>query len=123
MTNNKDDFAKLGFEIAHIGINTSDADTALATAEWFQTLFGWPVRTGKDSLYVGPKLEIMKSGGRGTHGHIAVATNDIETAKAYLESRGCLFAADSAKYDDQGKLIVIYFKVEIAGFAVHLLQK
>ncbi|HYH03763.1 MAG TPA: VOC family protein [Bacillota bacterium] len=117
------DIEKLGFEVAHIGINTAGDSQALAAAERFHFLFGWAVQSGKDSLYAEPKLEIMKNGGRGTHGHIAVATNDINAAQNYLESKGCVFAADSAKYNEQGKLIVIYLKDEIAGFAIHLLQK
>jgi 2-dehydro-3-deoxyphosphogluconate aldolase/(4S)-4-hydroxy-2-oxoglutarate aldolase len=113
----------MGFEVVHLGINAADHEKALAAAQWFGSLFGWPAQQGKDSIYAGPKLEIMKGSGRGTYGHIAVATNDIHAAQAYLEGKGCAFAADSAKYDHQGKMIVIYLKDEIAGFAVHLLQR
>ncbi len=113
----------INFEVVHLGINTPDNETALAAAKMFGALFGWQVEPGKDSIYAGPKLELMKGGSRGTCGHIAVAVNDIHGAKAYLESKGCAFAADSAKYDPEGKLIVIYLQDEIAGFAVHLLQR
>lgn len=113
----------MNFEVVHLGINTTGDEMALAAAKMFGALFGWPVEPGKDSIYAGPRLEFMKSGGRGTHGHIAVAVDDIHAAKAYLENKGWAFAVDSAKYDAAGKLIVIYFQDEISGFAVHLLQK
>jgi 2-dehydro-3-deoxyphosphogluconate aldolase/(4S)-4-hydroxy-2-oxoglutarate aldolase len=117
------DLAKMNFEVVHLGMNAPDHEKALEAAQWFEALFGWPVRPGKDSIYAEPKLEIMAGGGRGTYGHIAVATDDIYAARAYLEGKGCAFAADSAKYDAQGNLIVIYLKDEVAGFAVHLLQR
>ena len=114
---------KIGFEVVHLGINANDQKTALAVAQCFEMFFGWPVEQGTQSIYAGPKLEIMKGDGRGTHGHIAVAVNDIHEAKAYLERKGCTFRDESAKYDAEGNLIVIYLKDEIAGFAVHLLQR
>lgn len=114
---------KLDCKVVHLGVNTLNNEKALVAAECFGSLFGWTVKPGKDSIYAGPSLEFMKNGGRGTYGHIAVAVNDIHTAKAYLENKGCVFAADSAKYDAEGKLIVIYLQDEIAGFAVHLLQR
>ena len=123
MEQKNDILDNIGFKVVHLGINASDPKTALATAQWFETFFGWPVEEGNQSIYAGPKLEIMKGGGRGTHGHIAVAVNDIHEAKAYLEGKGCTFQDESAKYDAEGNLIVIYFKDEIAGFAVHLLQR
>ncbi|MBL7006330.1 MAG: VOC family protein [Spirochaetia bacterium] len=110
--------------IDHIGINCKDSSTALQNAELFNSLFDLGVTDGKDSVYAGPSIELMKNGiSRGTCGHIAVATNDIEKAKSLLESRGFEFDPDSSKYDSSGKLIVIYLKLEIGGFAIHLLQK
>lgn len=123
MTGKTNSPEKLNFEVVHIGLNTPDNEEALATANAFATLFGWQVKEGKDSIYAGPWLEMMKGRGRGTHGHIAVAVDDIQAAKAYLEKKGYAFATDSVKVDADGKMIVIYLKDEIAGFAVHLLQK
>jgi 2-dehydro-3-deoxyphosphogluconate aldolase / (4S)-4-hydroxy-2-oxoglutarate aldolase len=37
--------------------------------------------------------------------------------------QGVSFNQDSTKYDNNGNMAAIYFKDEIGGFAVHLLQK
>lgn len=113
----------LEFQVAHIGINCPDEADALTQAAYFQRLFGISAQDGKDSVFAGPLLELMKAGGRGTHGHIAVSTRDIGKARAYLEEQGCRFDESSAKYDGDGNLIVLYLTEETAGFAVHLLQR
>ena len=64
----------------------------------------------------------MKKKYLGKNGHIAVATNDIEKAKAYLAVRGVELDEETAKYKN-GKMIAIYLKEEIGGFAIHLVQK
>ena len=64
----------------------------------------------------------MKKPFRGTHGHLAIATNHIARAKWHLERKGYVFDEASAAIKE-GKLVAVYLKDEIAGFAVHLLQK
>jgi len=112
------------FEIAHIGINLPNAQEAKKTAALFSSLFHQKVgKESRSSLYAGDFIELMKAPGRGTHGHIAVATNDIEGAKRWFESQGFLFAEDSIKRNQNGDMTVIYFKDEIAGFAIHLFER
>jgi 2-dehydro-3-deoxyphosphogluconate aldolase/(4S)-4-hydroxy-2-oxoglutarate aldolase len=65
----------------------------------------------------------MKSPYFGKNGHIAIATNSIGRARAYFERQGVEFLGDKAKTDAKGNIIAIYFKEEIGGFAVHLVQK
>ena len=65
----------------------------------------------------------MKSNGLGAKGHIAVRTNYLNRAIAYLERQGVRFNADSAKFNAKGKMVAIYLEQEIGGFAVHLVQK
>ena len=113
----------LGFEVVHFGVNCSGREEAMRQAGLFLRLFGILSAEGKDSVYAGPLIELMKGNGRGANGHIAVATNDIHAARIYLESLGCTFDEASVKWNDRGELIVIYLQEEIAGFAVHLLQK
>ncbi|HLV10613.1 MAG TPA: hypothetical protein VKY40_10410 [Halanaerobiales bacterium] len=114
---------ELGFEVVHIGVNCTDELTAKKNAELFTSFFGFQKEDGKDSLYAGSFVELMKGDGRGQHGHIGIATNDINKAQRYLEKKGLVFDPDSMKYDNDGKPLVIYLKKEIAGFALHLLQK
>ena len=68
------------------------------------------------------EFEIMKKPGRGTHGHIAILTNNVDRAIYHLSQRGVKFDMDSKNVKD-GKTIAIYFADEVAGFAIHLVQK
>ena len=112
----------LGFELAHVGVNCDGEDEAVKTAEMFARLFGWPIKNGNSSVFSGTAVEVMKKGGRGQKGHIAVRTNFLMRAKAYLERQGFAFDESSLAVKE-GKPVAIYFKDEIAGFAVHLVQK
>ena len=112
----------LGFEIKHVGINCGDEAEAMAVAKKFSVLFGWPVKDGNSSVFAGTAVEAMKTPYLGAKGHIAVGCNSVVRAQAYLESMGFEFNAESAK-EKNGKLIAIYLKDEIGGFAVHLVQK
>ncbi len=113
----------LGFEFAHVGLNLPDADAALGLARQFSELFRFPLKEGNSSNFAGAGLEINKRPGRGAHGHIAVTTNSIPRALAYLRRRGVAVNMDSAKQDAAGKLAAVYLKDEFGGFAAHLLQR
>lgn len=112
----------LGFEVLHIGINSADEAEADKTASAFDALFGWAKEDHSKSVFAGKQIEVMKSNGRGTRGHIAVGTNSVLRAKYFLESQGYKFDEDSATYKN-GKLNFIYLQDEIGGFAVHLVNK
>lgn len=114
---------ELEFEVVHIGVNCPDDLEAKKSAEFFLSFFAFPVKDGKDSIYASSFIELMKGKGRGKHGHIAIGTTDIFKAQEYLEEQGLEFDPDSIKYSNDGNPIVIYLKNEIAGFALHLLQK
>lgn len=110
------------FRVAHVGINFPDAAEAQDAAAKLHALFGLPLVDGSSSLFSGPFLELMKAHGRGTHGHLAIETNDLPAARALLEARGIAFAEDSIKLDNRNHVMVIYLQEEIGGFAIHLLQ-
>jgi 2-dehydro-3-deoxyphosphogluconate aldolase/(4S)-4-hydroxy-2-oxoglutarate aldolase len=112
----------LGFEIAHIGINSGSPDAAMRDAQLLSRLLNWDIKDGSNSTFTGAGFEMMKKPFRGTHGHIAIRTNSILRAKWHLEQRGFAFDETSAN-EKNGKLVSIYLKDEIAGFAFHLLQK
>ncbi len=117
------DYEKHGFEIVHVGLNTGDGTEAQAVAALLKNLFGFRFTEGRDSIFSGERLELMKTPSPGTHGHIAVAVNDIHRAIAFLEASGFELDHHAVKYNAEGELILIYLKQEIAGFAFHLLQK
>lgn len=111
------------FAVSHFGLNLSAEEDAGIEARRFSSLFGLPIVDGRDSIYAGPLIELMKGKGRGTHGHIGIATDDLQGALAYLEGLGYARDPASGKYDEDGRLVVMYLKQEFAGFAVHLLQR
>ena len=86
----------------------------MKAAGTFASLFGFEKKSG--NIFAGSAVI------PGAKGHIAVGTNSVDRAVNYLESQGEEFNMDSAKYKD-GKLTAIYLKEEVAGFAVHLVQK
>ena len=113
----------LGLELAHIGINCADDTEAMKTAETLGALLNMAVKPGNSSIFVGKKeFEIMKKPGRGTNGHIAIGTNNVDRAIYHLGLRGVKFDMDS-KNVKNGKTVAIYMADEIAGFAIHLVQK
>ena len=116
-------FNLLGFQVVHIGINTENEEAALKAANRFSLLFGFQNKIGNSSIFSGESLEIIKSRYFGQNGHIAVATNSVLRARAFFERQGVEFNAESAKTDAKGNTTAIYFKEEIGGFAVHLLQR
>ena len=112
----------LGFEVAHVGINTEDGGAARAVADSFAAAFGFPAKDGASSVFASSGIEVMKSRCLGSQGHMAVRTNRMDAAIAELEKEGFAVNMDTAKYKG-GRLIAVYLKDEIGGFAIHLLQK
>jgi len=116
-------FSLLGLSVVHVGINAEDENAARKAADRFSALFGFQNRDGASSIFSGDGLEIMKSPYLGANGHIAIGTNSVLRARAFFERQGVEFNTESAKTDAKGNLLAVYFKEEIGGFAVHLLQK
>jgi len=113
----------LGMSVVHIGINAENEAAALKAANSFSALFGFQTKPGNSSIFSGDGIEIMKSPYLGKNGHIAIGTNSVLKARAFLERQGVEFNAESAKTDAKGNPSAVYFKEEIGGFAVHLVQK
>lgn len=112
----------LGFEIAHIGINTPDDAASLAVCHAMEAAFGFPTKKGNSSNFAGTQVEVMKSLALGEKGHIAVRTNSIPRAIAVLAGKGIGVRQETAKYKGS-RMQAIYLDREFGGFAVHLLQK
>ncbi|MBE5964155.1 MAG: bifunctional 4-hydroxy-2-oxoglutarate aldolase/2-dehydro-3-deoxy-phosphogluconate aldolase [Lachnospiraceae bacterium] len=114
--------AMLGFELRHIGINASSEEEADGIATSFEKLFGFAKKVGGSSIFAGKEVEVMKAPYLGAHGHIAIGTNYINRAVYHMQLQGFEFDMDTAKYKD-GKMVAVYLKGEIGGYAVHLVQK
>lgn len=113
----------LGFQIGHVGINTTGEAEAEEITDAFDSIFGFAKKAGNSSFFAGTAVEVMKSKGYGDHGHISINTNYLQRAINYLKSQGVEFDEDSAKFDDKGNMTIIYLKRDFGGFRVHLAQK
>lgn len=113
----------LGFELKHIGINCANEEAAVQTAKLFCTVFGFDYKAGNSSIFAGSAVECMKQPCLGSLGHIAMGTNNVERAEAYLRRQGIAFNEDSRQRSPKGQTVAIYLREEFAGFAVHLVQK
>lgn len=114
---------KFRFRIRHIGVNCENGEAALNLAKLFSGMFGFPVKDGKDSVFSSEEIEWMKTPGRGTCGHIGIGTRNFEEARSYLERKGWRFDESSAKFNENGEMIVLYLQEQFGGFAVHLLRE
>jgi len=111
------------FEMAHVGINTKDADEAADIANRFCRLFDLESSEFTGSFFAGSMFEILKGSYLGKNGHIAILTSQIERAVAYLERKGFEINTDTLVYNSEGRLQTVYLKEEIGGFAIHLKQR
>lgn len=112
----------LGFEVAHIGINQDNEEESISVAHAFNNAFNFQIKEGNSSNFVSDAIEITKSKFLGRNGHIAVKTNNIPRAIAYLKQKGIEVDMSTAKTKGD-RLTSVYLKDEFGGFAVHLLQK
>lgn len=112
-----------GFRLAHIGVNTADTAAARKAALLMETMFGFTPKEGRLGIMCGGQLEFMCGPYFGGYGHIAIATNFIERAMAYLERMGFAFREDGLIYGDDGRINAAYLEGDFFGCAVHLLRK
>ncbi len=113
----------LGFTIRHVGINMHTESEADDLATSLEGMFGFAKKPGNSSIFAGEGFEIMKSPYLGKMGHIAIQTNNVDRAVYHLSKRGVTFNMDTAKYDEDGALKVVYLNGEYGGFAIHLVRK
>ncbi len=113
----------LAFKLAHIGINSANADEAAAMAALLGEMLGKTVCNESSSLFVGEReIEIMKQPGRGRNGHIAVQCSNVDRAIYHLGLRGVKIDK-SSMVTKNGKHIACYLDGEIGGFAIHIVEK
>jgi len=119
---NKAMLSMLGFELMHVGMNCETKEEADMAAGMFEKMFGFPKKEGNRSFFAGTALEVMKVPYLGAKGHIAIGTNSVLRAVNFLEGQGFHVNMETAGYKGD-KLTSVYLTEEVAGFALHLLQK
>lgn len=113
--------AMLGLKLAHVGIN-ADAQQYQSLADEFSKLLLCDTQLHSSSCFAGDSVEVMRQG-KGMHGHLGYAVNDVARAVRYYESIGYHFLMEEAIYDVQGTLKAVYFEKELGGWHVHLMKK
>ncbi|MCL2067076.1 MAG: bifunctional 4-hydroxy-2-oxoglutarate aldolase/2-dehydro-3-deoxy-phosphogluconate aldolase [Treponema sp.] len=115
-------FNLLGFGLAHVGINAENEKATVKIADRFSALFGFQNKAGVSSIFSSDCIEIIKSSSIGKNGRIAIGTNSVFRAMAYLERQGVEFNKEGVKTDANGNVTSVFFREEIGGFAIHLVQ-
>jgi 2-dehydro-3-deoxyphosphogluconate aldolase/(4S)-4-hydroxy-2-oxoglutarate aldolase len=113
--------AMLGFAFAHLGIYEENRDKASASAALLWNLFSFSIHETTSSIFAGQGLEITQSPFPGRKGHIAISTNHIQRAIAYLKRKGMSILPETVKEKD-GKPTAVYIDGQVSGFAIHLIQ-
>lgn len=111
-----------GLHVAHVGINAASPEEAREVAELFQTLMGLEPNVTPVSVFADALVEVMSGCGRGEKGHIGFGVNDIVAAEKWFAARGFEINEDSRALNPDGSTKLVYFKRQIAGFAIHLCQ-
>jgi len=113
----------LGFSLHHVGTHLPDSRSVARVAERFSDLFKGSLVTGRNSIMVDGKLEIMSENAHSEVGHIAIGTHSLPRAIHYLERHGVNALEGSEIRSEAGDLIAVYLDVKAGGLAVHLVQK
>lgn len=111
-----------GLHVAHVGINAASPEEAREVAELFQTLMGLEPNVTPVSVFADTLVEVMSGCGKGEKGHIGFGVNDIVAAEKWFAARGFEINEDSRALNPDGSTKLVYFKRQIAGFAIHLCQ-
>ncbi len=112
----------LNFKFVHLGINCKNEDDCKNSSAMAEQLFSFARDERSKSIFAGTPLEFMKMPGRGTSGHIAIGTPNVDRAVYHLARRGAKFDMDTATYDADGSMKFVYIADEIGGFAYHLVK-
>lgn len=112
----------LNLKLAHVGVNVSDEKAKQTACDYASLLRMNLGHEGVGSVFVDTCIEVVKGTGRGVNGHLAFSTPCLERAVRYFRGVGISMDEASARYDQNGKLNVIYFACEIGGFAIHLVK-
>jgi 2-dehydro-3-deoxyphosphogluconate aldolase/(4S)-4-hydroxy-2-oxoglutarate aldolase len=112
-------YLSLGFSLLHIGINPHGDDAPIESAKLLSSMLGFPLNEGDSSAFVGKSFEIMKSAGRGEHGHIAIEATSVERALEWLSGFGIKPVDETIKMAG-GHIALAHLNRPFMGFSIHL---
>ncbi len=111
----------LGLRLRHVGIHAPSAGEAPGIAALLAKVLRVDVNDTPGSLFIGTDFEILRTKGLGAHGHVALGTNFIDRAIEYFSRLGIGIKPETHS-EKNGKLSTVYLDLDVAGFAVHLVQ-
>lgn len=108
--------------ISHIGINAATDEEVEEIVGLFSSLMGLRREVSAPiSVFAGTLVEVMRPGAsRGEKGHIGFYVNDIPAALRWFGERGLEADPTLQVLNPDGSIRLVYFKRQIAGFAIHL---
>lgn len=112
----------LGFSLAHVGLNSGNAEEAERVCRHFCLLFRLPFKSEDSVACAGTAVECRKSTGWGSRGYIGFRTSSCERAWAYFESIGVAVREESVRLEESGRVKDFFLNEEIGGFAVHVMK-
>lgn len=112
-----------GFALKHVGINCRDEGECNSVTEKLCKMTMNAQNDLGGTIFAGSLFEIFKSPYLGRNGHIAISCNFPFRAVDYLARLGFEPDMSTAAFYPDGKLRIVYFKDEIGGFAVHIVNK
>ena len=105
----------------HVGINCENEAEAKKLVSLCAISSTWKPATKTIPIpLISTAFEVMKHNQIGTHGHIALQTDDVEAAMKDLASKGITFKENTIRRNEEGKITFIYLDGDIAGFSFHL---
>lgn len=114
----------LALKMGHIGVIADDIDDCRKTAETLSALL-LAEKSGNaagDAFMVGDFFEVLLRNTNGEKGHVCIRTIDVPRAAAYFQRIGIALMEETAQYDPDGTLRMIYCQDTWCGMGLHLLK-
>jgi 2-dehydro-3-deoxyphosphogluconate aldolase/(4S)-4-hydroxy-2-oxoglutarate aldolase len=110
-------------DIEHVGLYGSDRVSGSEIADWYQKLFGFELKEGRSSIFVGGirpgSIEVSKEDKK-NRCHIAVRVADFDAAVTHLRNQGVEFEESKIQPDFKS---VFLKNSDPAGNLVHLIWR
>lgn len=115
--------AMLQLRMGHVGVIAKDVDECRNSADALSKLL-LAEKSGNeagDAFMVGDFFEVLCKNTNGDRGHVCIRTIDVPRAAAYFQRMGAAFLPETAQYEKDGRLRLIYCKETWCGMGLHLL--
>lgn len=116
--------AMLQLHMGHVGLIAQDAKECKHTADVLSDLLlaEKTENAAGNAFMIGDYFEVLLHNTNGERGHVCIRTNDVPRAAMYFSRMGVALMEDTAQYDADGTLRLIYCKDTWCGMGVHLLK-